>query len=562
LNIHHPSIFCLFETHGLFSKVERLWTSLGYSAIFIQEARGHSGGIWVLSCRQDLTFTLISSMVQSITFSISKGMAKWACSAIYASPTYTARIELWTHLQNLRNNIFIPWLMIGDFNEVKSIVEVSGCSFNYSRANIFRDMSTHCNMMDLDTEGGIFTWRRSTIHGVHMRKRLDRCMVDVDWRMSFPHALVELLAPHDSDHNPILLSCSKFRSIKSNLFHFQAAWISHPEYERVVLNSWTFSPGSALHKLKKVQDHSIIFNKEVFGNIFRNKRAIEARLKGVHQQLDIYQTSDLIFFERQLQQDYNVLLAQEEMLWYQKSRENWVKYGNRNTKFFHTQSVIRRRRNKISGLNIEGVWCTDVETLKREASKFFKQLFQSNDPCHPHGLNLVQIPQIGQELYDILLQPVLLEEVKVAIFSMESYKSPGPDGFQPIFFKTYWNIVGKDVWHLVSEAFSTGVIDPKLAETLIVPIPKVDVPSTLKDFRPISLCNVLLKTISKVLVSRIRPFLDKFVGPLQSSFIPKRGTADNAIIAQEIVHYMYKKKGKKGCLLFKIDFEKAYDRVD
>ncbi|WJX55927.1 hypothetical protein P8452_41641 [Trifolium repens] len=82
-------------------------------------------------------------MVQSITFSISKGMAKWACSAIYASPTYTARIELWTHLQNLRNNIFIPWLMIGDFNEVKSIVEVSGCSFNYSRANIFRDMSTH-----------------------------------------------------------------------------------------------------------------------------------------------------------------------------------------------------------------------------------------------------------------------------------------------------------------------------------------------------------------------------------------------------------------------------------
>ncbi|MCH86112.1 RNA-directed DNA polymerase (Reverse transcriptase), partial [Trifolium medium] len=347
VNSHHPSVFCLFETHGLFSKVERLWASLGYSAIFIQEARGHSGGIWVLSCRQDLTFTLISSMFQSITFFISKGMAKWACSAIYASPTYTARIELWRHLQNLRSNISIPWLMIGDFNEVKSIIEVSGCSFNYSRANIFRDMTTHCNMMDLDTEGGIFTWRRSTIHGVHMRKRLDRCMVDVDWRMSFPHATVELLSPHDSDHNPILLSCSKFRSIKSNLFHFQAAWISHPE----------------------------------------NKRTIEARLKGVHQQLDVYQTSDLILFERQLQQDYNILLAQEEMLWYQKSRENW---------------------------------------------------------------------------------PVLFEEVKAAIFSMESYKSPGPDGFQPIFFKTYWDTVGKDVWHLVSEAFSTGVIDPKLAETLIV----------------------------------------------------------------------------------------------
>lgn len=64
------------------------------------------------------------------------------------------------------------------------------------------------------------------------------------------------------------------------------------------------------------------------------------------------------------------------------------------------------------------------------------------------------------------------------------------------------------------------------------------------------------------MVSRVRPFLDDFIGPLQSSFIPNRGTTDNALIAQEIVHFMHKKKGKAGYLIFKIDFEKAYDRVD
>lgn len=73
---------------------------------------------------------------------------------------------------------------------------------------------------------------------------------------------------------------------------------------------------------------------------------------------------------------------------------------------------------------------------------------------------------------------------------------------------------------------------------------------------------MLLKVISKVLVSRIRPFLEEFIGPLQSSFIPKRWTTANALIAHEIVHQMHKKKGKRGFLLFKIDFEKAYDRVD
>lgn len=72
----------------------------------------------------------------------------------------------------------------------------------------------------------------------------------------------------------------------------------------------------------------------------------------------------------------------------------------------------------------------------------------------------------------------------------------------------------------------------------------------------------MLKVISKVLVGRIRPHLEEIIGPLQSSFIPKRGTCDNALIAQEIVHHMHKKKGKSSYIMFKIDFEKAYDCVD
>lgn len=66
------------------------------------------------------------------------------------------------------------------------------------------------------------------------------------------------------------------------------------------------------------------------------------------------------------------------------------------------------------------------------------------------------------------------DEVKQALFSMNSYKALGPNGFQPIFYKTYWNIVGKDIHILVSNAFSTGTFDKRLAETLIDPIPKDD----------------------------------------------------------------------------------------
>lgn len=129
---------------------------------------------------------------------------------------------------------------------------------------------------------------------------------------------------------------------------------------------------------------------------------------------------------------------------------------------------------------------------------------------------------------------------------MQPYKSPGPDGFQGIFFKQYWHIVGDDISHLVAQVFATGNFDPTLSETLIALIPKVDHPGSFKEFRPISLCNTVYKLITKVLVNRMRPMLDSIVSPSQSSFIPERGTRDNAIILQDIIHAMNKSK-KRGC---------------
>lgn len=202
------------------------------------------------------------------------------------------------------------------------------------------------------------------------------------------------------------------------------------------------------------------------------------------------------------------------------------------------------------------------QTQQNEAHHFFSTLFAPPVQHQSVPLPLDNHATLSHEGKTSLHAPVTKDEGFYALKFIKSFKAPGPDGFQPFFFKKYWDIIGDDIRRLVQGAFDNGRIDSRMAETLIVLIPKVDHPTRISQFRPISLCNVIYKLVTKVLVNRIRPFLDELVGPLQSSFIPGRGTVDNAIVAQEILHYMHKTISKMGSAVFKIDLEKAYDSVD
>ncbi|GAU22005.1 hypothetical protein TSUD_111440, partial [Trifolium subterraneum] len=146
---------------------------------------------------------------------------------------------------------------------------------------------------------------------------------------------------------------------------------------------------------------------------------------------------------------------------------------------------------------------------------------------------------------------------------MHPDKSPGPDGFNPAFYQRFWEQCSDDIFSAASIWLERGYFPTSLNETNICLIPKCDNPTSMKDLRPISLCNVLYKMISKVLANRLKCCLDKCVSQEQSAFVEGRSILDNALIATEVIHALKRKtKGRRGELALKIDISKAYDKVD
>jgi hypothetical protein len=86
---------------------------------------------------------------------------------------------------------------------------------------------------------------------------------------------------------------------------------------------------------------------------------------------------------------------------------------------------------------------------------------------------------------------------------MHPDKSPRPDGFNPAFYQSFWNLCGDDVFAAVKEWLDRGYFPSTLNETNICLIPKCDSPNSMRDFQPISLCNVLYKMVPKLLANRL-----------------------------------------------------------
>uniref|UniRef100_A0A2N9HGL8 Reverse transcriptase domain-containing protein n=1 Tax=Fagus sylvatica TaxID=28930 RepID=A0A2N9HGL8_FAGSY len=493
IRANHPEIIFLSETKASVSRINRVAKLLGFSNFHVVEAIGRSGGICML-WSSSVQVEVLEFDSHMISLAISDGLCEW------------------------------------------TLVEKEGGHVGSSSSpNFLKDLLFDLGAVDLDFVGNSFTWSNRRWGRGSIRERLDRGIASVSWRVHFPKATIYHLGAVNSDHCPLLLNTNPSDIHIKRPFCFIAAWTRDPRSTEIVQGAWNIShltyPGlqlglnhgataTALGKWNKLEFGFCHYHIQKLTNLISEIQGKPATEENARR-------------EAYLQSDLNEWLTRTDLLWKQKSRELWLKNGDRNTKFFHLSTIIKQRHNSI-------------DAIKTEEGDLDNLIPQSITVAENEELNSIPSPA----------------EIKRAIFDMDSLKAPGPDGFPPLFYKHYWNIVGGNVIDTVQDFFKHGRLTQELNSTFIVLIPKVPNPTSTSHYRPISLCNVVYKAISKILVAKLRPLLDKLISPAQSAFIPGRWIAENQVIVKELIHSFKTRKVKEGFVAIKIDLQKAYDRLN
>jgi hypothetical protein len=565
-----PKVVFLIETKLRANKMIQIKYKLGFHNVFVVDCVGKSGGLALL-WSEDAEVEIQNYSRQHINAKIALVASEpaWKFTGFYGHPDVGKRQETWSLLRCLKNLDPEPWLCVGDFNEILHLSEKYGGGRKPQRAmDVFKATLEFCELHDMGFKGPKYTWCNFRDGQDFIKERLDRVVANAGWLSTHPTADVEVGLTTNSDHLPIHVAVQKWcrgQSRKNN-FRYEVAWEKEKECKEVIKKEWrkksvckdTWSNITRkLDKCKKGLMHWQKVVKQGQQKVIKEKTSQLADLHGLEEEQDTGTT-------KVLRQELNLLLQQEDLRWRQRAKVDWLKGGDCNSKYFHACATQRRKTNMILSINDEAGRMWDTQAMIGNAfNHYFSNLFTSVPLDCMHECIETLHPGVTAEMNQNLLKKFTREEVYEALKQMAPLKAPGPDGLAASFYQNNWDVVGEEVSIAVLDILNSGMLNKELNFTYITLVPKIKNPSCVTHFRPISLCNVLYKIVSKVLANRLKVVLPALISQNQSAFIPGRLISDNILAAYETLHTMNSRMwGKEGFMAIKLDMSKAYDRVE
>ena len=249
---------------------------------------------------------------------------------------------------------------------------------------------------------------------------------------------------------------------------------------------------------------------------------------------------------------------------YVRSREKWMEFGEKSTKYFLKRETSNGKKKEIDCIQQNGKTITGKDEILKTITNYFSRLYSCNDIVT--NANMVfylqnsDLPMLSET--DAFSCEGLLTENECfrAVHSMPNNKAPGCDGLSPEFYKCFWPDLKNVLIDSLNDGYYKGELSQSQRQGILTLLFKKGDKRVLDNWRPISLLNTDYKILARVLSQRLQRVIQKLVSSDQTGYIKGRSAANNLRLVQDVIDYCNILE-EQGLILF-LDFKQAFDCVN
>ena len=593
LRSQNYSFYFLQETHFQTNLEERIRSEWG-SGIYFSSFTSNSKGVAIL-INNNVEYKIMEEIKdingQLLLLHIKMFDKEFLLGNIYGpnndSPNFFEELQENIEKVGIIDNL----ILAGDWNLVQNF-EID-CD-NYRRQNNIEacrkvnDMITTLDLVDIwrarNLDKRRYTWRRTN---PFQQSRLDYFLVsdllvpiisDADIKTGYrtDHSLVTLTIEFDKDEN------------RKQFWKFNASLLSDIDYvqqineliEQIINEYAAFPYNRTYIKDIPLEDLTLTISDQTFLDFLLmkirsktisyssiKKKKLEEKEKRLMKEIEKLENNEIdensyILIENKKEELVSIREIRMKGVLI-RSKARWVEDGEKISSYFcnlEKRNYTNKRITKLT--NHDETQITDKIEILNAVKSFYEKLYEKREVENIEINELVSnIPKIEQNRAQQLEGKLTLEELSFSLKNMPNGKSPGSDGFSAEFFKMFWQRLGPLVLRSLNEGFAKGELSNSQKEGVIICIPKSDDNrDKIKNWRPISLLNIVYKLGSASIANRMKAVLPDLISLDQTGFLSNRYIGDNIRLIYDVIDHL-NSSDLPGILLI-LDFEKAFDSLD